>query len=537
MRIFTKTLFVVTAALFSFTSNADAKPKKPSGGSVTGDLVISKVFYNNMKDNQDKAFILANYIELLNNSADTLDITGIYIGLTDNTSSTAADFVNSWTAAAMQEAHKDSIALKQIFQIPTEQTYTVAPGQSVVICNAAENHTTVASKAADLTGADFEVKSLHTAYKDHHNADVPELKLVYTYSANNTFLQFMSPGPFGLVLLAADTNVEGCPLGYYKGKTEGAQFKFVPAFKTIDAVDFVEHSVKTEPDASQKRIGNSYDAGWTATAKPGGNNGEALVRKTAFVTSDGRKMLFDTNNSSVDFEVTTDLAIRTYSDEVVGMSETTLVIPESGYTEVNYDKPFCGPKSLMFVHVSASNRTETTDLTYYEFPADSLLLIKGPWIAVGQPGSYTVKLSESQGVMRTRSSIVNWADEDKKSISQKDRMIYKFQNTKDMVGFQRVPAVEGSYNEATFSDDARLYIVVTNAIADKIAGNNGATDHADLDFISWHGSTPEMATQGIENVVGNAIGKDVVFDLQGRRVSGTLRAGLYLVNGKKVLVK
>jgi hypothetical protein len=54
MRIFTKTLFVVMAALFSFTSNADAKPKKPSGGSVTGDLVISKVFYNNMNPKRNK---------------------------------------------------------------------------------------------------------------------------------------------------------------------------------------------------------------------------------------------------------------------------------------------------------------------------------------------------------------------------------------------------------------------------------------------------------------------------------------------------
>lgn len=535
MRIFTKTLFVVTAALFSFTSNADAKPKKPSGGSVTGDLVISKVFYNNMKDNQDKPFILANYIELYNNCADTLDITGIYLGIADNTSTTSDKFADAWTAANMAEAHSGCIALKQIFQIPTETTRLLAPGKSLVICNSALNHTTTASNAADLSQADYEVKSDKSIYGTNHNDAVPELNLVWTNAENNTYLQFMSPGPYGLVLLAADTKLD--TEDYYRNQTEGTMFKIVQAYKTIDAVDLVEHTVKTEPNANQKRMPDSYDAGFIATAKPGGNNGEALVRKTAFVTKSGRKVLFDTNNSSVDFEVTTDLAIRTYSDEVVGMSETTLVIPESGYTEVNYDKPFCGPKSLMFVHVSASNRTETTDLTYYEFPADSLLLIKGPWIAVGQPGSYTVKLSESQGVMRTRSSIVNWADEDEKSISQKDRMIYKFQNTKDMVGFQRVPAVEGFYNTATFSDDARLYIVVTNAIADKIAGNNGATDYADLDFISWHGSTPEMATQGIENVVGNAIGKDVVFDLQGRRVSGTLRAGLYLVNGKKVLVK
>lgn len=528
-----KMLALALGLLLTSQAGTEAKPKKPSGGSVSADLVISKVFYNNMMNDQGKAFIMGNYIELLNNSADTLDITGIYIGLTDNTSSTAADFVNSWTAAAMQEAHKDSIALKQIFQIPTEQTYTVAPGQSVVICNAAENHTTVASKAADLTGADFEVKSPHTAYKDHHNADVPELKLVYTYSATNTFLQFMSPGPFGLVLLAADTNVEGCPLGYYKGKTEGAQFKFVPAFKTIDAVDFVEHSAKTEPDASQKRIGNSYDAGWTATVKPGGNNGEALVRKTAFVTKSGRKVLFDTNNSSVDFEVTTDLAIRTYSDEMRGLNDSTIVIPESGFLAINPSTSFFGPDNMLFAYVNAS--AKSTDFNYNEFVGDSILMMKGDWIAIAQPGSYTLKMSEAQPMLRSRSTAQQWSTEDHKELTggQKTRSIYKFSNAPGKVGFLRVPkTTDGSYNVADFTDGERLYVTLTPAIVTNFSATFGVDD---LDFVPWHGSTPEVIAAGIETVEQQPVTKNLIFDMQGRRISGTPRKGLYIMNGRKVM--
>jgi hypothetical protein len=137
--------------------------------------------------------------------------------------------------------------------------------------------------------------------------------------------------------------------------------------------------------------------------------------------------------------------------------------------------------------------------------------------------------------MCTRSSIINWADEDEKSVSQKDRMFYKFQNTKDNIGFQRVPAVEGAYNKATFSDGARLFIIVTNAIADKIAAANGATNHEDLDFISWHGIKPEAIADGIETVNVKAAGKQQVFDLQGRRVNSNPRHGLYIVGGKKVV--
>lgn len=540
MKIITsiKTMALMVAMMLVGTQAAEAKAEKPSGGSASGDLVISKVFYNNMINDEGKAYILANFLELYNNSTKELDITGIYIGIGDGTSSTSANAANAWTATNMREVHKDSIALRQIFRIPTDKTYTLLPGQSVVITNSAINHHAVAAAAPDMSGADFEVKSQHNAYKDNHNVDVPELPLVYSYSESATYLAWMSPGPFSVVLMAADTNLDKCPTGYLRDQTEGPTlFKFVPAFKTIDAVDIVEHSAKTEPDASQKRLPDSYDAGWTATSHPGANSGQAVVRKTAFITSDGNPVLYDTNNSSVDFEVTTDLSIRNYSMSPVGLTAQTVTIPESGYLGINTDKPFCSEGDVAFVHVNASNTAATTDLTYYEFPGDSILLIKGPWIIVGKPGEHTIYLSESQGVMRTRSSIVNWAVDDEVSVSQANRMFYKFSNQSGKVGFQRVPAVDGKYNKATFTDPDRLYILVTEPIADKIAAANGATGHADLDFIAWHGITPdEAAAAGISEASVASPAKSVIYNLSGQRLSN-LQRGLNIVNGKKIVVK
>lgn len=324
MRIFTtkKVWGLLAGMLVAGVTVAEAQPRQPGGGSMSGDLVISKVFYNNMKDDQDKAFIMANYIELYNNCSDTLDITGVYLGIADNTSSTDAQFPNAWTAANMQEVHNGCIALKQVFQIPTETTRLLAPGESVVICNSALNHTTTASAAPDLSEADYEVKSQHKSYKDHHNDAVPELRLIYTNAELNTFLQFMSPGPYGLVLLENDTELD--MEDFYRNQTEGKKFKIVQASKTIDAVDIVEHSVKTEPDASQKRMPDSCDAGFTATTLPGGNHGEAVVRKTASIDNGERVVLSDTNNSSVDFETTTSLAIRSYGNDLSGLSITTV---------------------------------------------------------------------------------------------------------------------------------------------------------------------------------------------------------------------
>ena len=541
MKIFTPIrTFVLIVGLSLLGADAHAKAEKPSGGSTSGDLVISKVFYNNMVNDAAKAFILANYIELYNNSDKELDITGIYIGLADNTAATSSTtYPNPWTAANMQTAHKDSIALKQIFQIPTDKTYTLEPGKSLVVCNSALNHTTVASKAPDLSEADFEVKSQLSTYKDNHNDAVPELIQVFSYNDNSTYIQWQSPGPFCVVLLAADTNLDKCPTGYSGGRTDGQLFKFVPAFKTIDAVDIVEHSAKTNPDASQKRLPDSYDAGYVATNYAGGNGGEAVVRKTAFVTSNQRIVLWDTNNSSNDFEVTTDLSIRSYSESPVGLTEITITIPESGYLPINPTKPFCGPKGMVFTHVNASNHESTTDLLYGEYPADSILLIKGPWIAIAAPGTYTLKLSDSQGVMKLRSSCTSWCDDNELQLtgSRVNNVIYKFSNVKGNVGFKRVDAVEGKYNKATFSDGDRLYISLSEKNLEKIYASNGAASIGELSFITWHGTTPEKIAAGIdERVVVKKDTPTVFYNLNGQRVEHPTK-GIYIQNGKKILVK
>ncbi len=541
MKIFTPIrTFALIVGLSLLGADAHAKAEKPSGGSTSGDLVISKVFYNNMVNDAAKSFILANYIELYNNSDKELDITGIYIGLADNTATTSSTtYPNPWTAANMQTAHKDSIALKQIFQIPTDKTYTLEPGKSLVVCNSALNHTTVASKAPDLSEADFEVKSQLSTYKDNHNDAVPELIQVFSYNDNSTYIQWQSPGPFCVVLLAADTNLDKCPTGYSGGKTDGQLFKFVPAFKTIDAVDIVEHSAKTNPDASQKRLPDSYDAGYVATNYAGGNGGEAVVRKTAFVTSNQRIVLWDTNNSSNDFEVTTDLSIRSYSESPVGLTEITITIPESGYLPINPTKPFCGPKGMVFTHVNASNHESTTDLLYGEYPADSILLIKGPWIAIAAPGTYTLKLSDSQGVMKSRSSSTSWCDDNELQLtgSRVNNVIYKFSNVKGNVGFKRVDAVEGKYNKATFSDGDRLYISLSEKNLEKIYASNGAASIGELSFITWHGTTPEKIAAGIdERVVVKKDTPTVFYNLNGQRVEHPTK-GIYIQNGKKILVK
>ena len=70
-----KTLALMAGMMLVGTQALDAKVSKPTSA---GSIVISKVFFNSMKNDADKAYILANYIELYNNSTDTL---GCYSGM------------------------------------------------------------------------------------------------------------------------------------------------------------------------------------------------------------------------------------------------------------------------------------------------------------------------------------------------------------------------------------------------------------------------------------------------------------------------
>jgi len=162
-------------------------------------------------------------------------------------------------------------------------------------------------------------------------------------------------------------------------------------------------------------------------------------------------------------------------------------------------------------------------------------MMKGDWIAIAQPGTYTLKMSEAQAMLRSRSTAQQWSTEDHKELTggQKTRSIYKFSNAAGKVGFQRVSkTAEGGYNVADFTDGERLYVTLTPAIVTNFCETFGV---ADLDFIPWTGSTPTSITEGIETVGVKTAAEGVIFDLQGRRVSGTPRHGLYIVNGKKVL--
>ena len=283
MKKFFTLLFVFLAAL-----NASAED-------LQGKLVIGKVFYAGsvrLNGATPKNYLCHLYIELYNNSAESIDVAGTYVAMANSDAA-----ANAWAAADMKDDKAGMAVFKQVFQIPAGSPVVMEPGKSLVITNCAIDHSEIAEGKVDLSKADFELKSTNAAFNFHSDA-VPAMTIAYSAAANQDYINFMNPGPLGIALFKADTDIANCAKTLPKGKETGNQYLVIPMANSIDAVDIVKQKT---PSADDKRFTDDYDAGFTCTADPNTFNCQAVARKV-LSHDGGRMVLKDTNNSSDDFE-------------------------------------------------------------------------------------------------------------------------------------------------------------------------------------------------------------------------------------------
>ncbi len=541
MNFFTKTKMLTLAAgmMLATSANATIASNKVS----SGDLVISKVFYSAAKNASGSGnYVAGQYIEIYNNCEEEVEISGMYVALVESESATSA-----YTQAVI-EADADlksmlggKIVVKQIFQIPTDKTYTIGAGKSVIICNSATDHTAEAATGHNLSGADFEVKTTNTKYP--HNDAVPAMTLVYTMNPSLDFmnLSYTGTGAAGVVLLknnasAIVTAEDKLVYGY--NKTSGNMFALVNPYYAIDAVEILGNVKNNGVDETLKRMNDTSDAGYATTATAGGYTGETVYRKTAFILPDGRKVLYDTNNSSVDFQASATIQPRAFDEEKAGLTEETITIPESGFLVFRPEKSVFGDENLTFTYITAN--AKNTDLAYNEYKGNAELLASSNFIVVGTPGTHKVYYSEAQPTKKIPNNSLNWSEEDSKeftSTNQKNRIIYKWVNTAEKTGFKRVPKTgEGLYNYAEFSGDDRLYLYITPAMATAFYEANGADSADDLDFLTWHGTTPDLSPSGVQAVsAARMSATGAIYRLNGNRTNRMQKGNVYIVDGRKTM--
>lgn len=278
----------------------------PTSLSIDRDIIIGKIFYAGSKDLNNRTYMAGKYVELYNQSDDSVDVSGLYLGLVEGESTQA------YTLENLHEDYADSvILLKQIFRIPADAPHQVKPGGTVLIVNSAIDHTPNDSLENNLIDADFEAKD--TSGKMQNNPDTPALELVYTMYPSVSNLNLVQSGPCGVVIFRTDDDVTQWLLTYPYGKTAGNQWVLCPKRHIIDGVECLRLTNKTPAiDVSTKRLYNEIDAGYTNINAISGWNGEVVYRRTAKNADDGHPILMDTNNSSNDFQTSTKIKPREY---------------------------------------------------------------------------------------------------------------------------------------------------------------------------------------------------------------------------------
>ena len=516
-----------------------------SAQDLQGKLVIGKVFYagsTRLNGATPKNYLCHLYIELYNNSAETIDVAGTYVAMANSDAA-----ANAWAATDMVDDKEGMAVFKQVFQIPAGSPVLMEPGKSLVITNCAIDHSEIAEGKVDLSNAEFELKSANNAF-NFHTETVPAMTIAYSANASQDYINFVNPGPDGIALFKADTDIANCAKTYPKGKETGNQYLVIPMANSIDAVDIVKQKT---PSADDKRFTDAYDAGFTCTADPNVFNCQAVARKV--VSNDGsRKVLQDTNNSSEDFESLWNVQPRVYDvKEAATIAEFNAI--ENGKVV---------KLALTDARVNAFN---DLDRSYYVEDASGATVIKG--------------------VNLTKSTVLNGYVIGTKEITDVDYMndpsqAYEHSLTVDaswsayeaaeteLVGTPMTiaeAAVQANYGRLVTLSDVEI-TQIGNGLNKQLKDAAGNTIKArDLFGIlpsdyEW----PAKATSitgvvlyymtgwflmpiSVEAIVADATGietihnsqftvKNSIYNLQGIRLN-SLQKGLNIVNGKKVVIK
>ena len=310
--------YSVTAALGEqmFGEEQEGTPIEVGSSLVTMDypIVISKIYCAGSKaypEQGGKNYQAGKYLELYNQSADPVDVSGLYIGLLESTG-------NSNRVYTLDELIKDpaingtKVVVKQVFRIPTDKECIIPGGGSLLLVNSAVDHSDVSAFEPDLTNADFE--AVGTSDGLEHNENVTKLVASYTSSGGAAIMNLVA-GLCGVIIFNTDEDITTWDKTYGYGKTSGSvSYLLVPTSVIKDGVDLIKNT-KDGPNPSTKRLYTDIDAGYTFINAISGWSGEVVYRSTASVTSDGRKVLMDTNNSSNDFKVSTTIKPREYDEE------------------------------------------------------------------------------------------------------------------------------------------------------------------------------------------------------------------------------
>ena len=268
-----------------------------------GNFVIAEIFSGgSLYPETNRQYNGDQYIRIYNNSSETLYADGLV--LLESKFSTTQKF--EYTPDIMAEA----MVAQSVVRIPgSGKEHPVLPGESIILCDNAINHTEALPSSIDLSNADFEWYTIGTSsLPDVDNPDVPNMEMLFNYSKTIWVLSKQGNRAYAIGRIPENISTETYIKDYeYKATYENAgktmnvkdAYKF-PNEWIIDAINLSPKSAYVWNVISPALdMGYSYIGERTTVVE---NAGKAIVRKVSYTTEDGRTVLQDTNNSSVDFQ-------------------------------------------------------------------------------------------------------------------------------------------------------------------------------------------------------------------------------------------
>ena len=255
-------------------------------GSPAGSIVFKEVYYTGVPD----FYFSDQFIELYNNTGEVIYLDGLFIADIYGTSGQ----INPNSEPTPFKDDTDHVYANSVWQIPgSGQEHALQPGESFIIAQDGIDHTEQnENTTVNLSQADWETYNERDDNRDVDSPTVPNLTRVYFTGGFDWLISVFGPA---LVIFRSNDFAS-----LEEVQIPGLPDTFAPRIKIPNnlVIDTFE-ALQNNESGNFQRIPAGLDAGFVFAS--GTYTGESFRRKLAIET-DGRKILQDLNNSSLDFE-------------------------------------------------------------------------------------------------------------------------------------------------------------------------------------------------------------------------------------------
>lgn len=252
--------------------------------------VIKEVYFTGTRTSAEKAYSKDQFIEVYNNSDETLYADGITIAQTINL---ATNEVNLYASDIDQYTYVNTV-----YTIPgSGKEHPVEPGKSILIAPTPINHKADVPNSFDLSIADYQW------YDENAQAvDVPEVpNLDRHYSYSKTIWILHTGGSNSFVIFRVDDQLSNMDKFVEDNLDERLNTAGNKAYAVKVDNKYILDAVQTgnKGKLASKSLSASLDMGFTFCSET--LSTKSIRRKVAEVKEDGRVVYQDSNNSTVDF--------------------------------------------------------------------------------------------------------------------------------------------------------------------------------------------------------------------------------------------